>query len=153
MTKTGTVSLLGATYRVPEDVKTAVAIVRYDPFDLSRVYIEAEAELRPAPVLGPPPQPADVLRYLEPRSKPRPKAPPSETPAETAARLLQEQFGRDLSPTEQLIVANCPLPTAEAVARHALHLGEFVREHGADLHLATYLEILQGGGVQPWRSL
>jgi hypothetical protein len=153
VTKTGTISLLGATFRVPEAVKTLWVTVRFDPFDLTRVYIEEAAQLRLAPVLGTPPQPADILSYLEPRSRPRPKGLPEESPAQAAARLLAELLGRELLLMEQVIVDNCPLPATPAVARHAVRLREFVREHGADLHLATYLEILQGGGVQPWRSL
>ena len=153
VTKTGTISLMGATYRLPEDIRTLWVSVRFDPFDLTRVYIEEETQLRPAPVLGAPPQPADVLSYLEPRSHPRPKALPEESPAQAAARLLTELLGRPLTPSEQVIVDNCPLPATQAVTSHAVHLREFVREHGADLHLSTYLAILQGGGVQPWRSL
>ena len=153
VTKTGTISLMGASYRVPDTVKTLFVTVRFDPFDLTQVYIEEEAQLRLAPVLGVPPRAADILSYLEPRSQPRPKAPPEESPAETAARLLAELLGRPLSPMEQVIVANCPLPASQAVGRHALRLREFAREHGSDLHLAAYLEILQGGGAKPWRSL
>ena len=153
VTKTGTISLMGASYRVPDTVKTLRVSVRFDPFDLTRVYIEEEAQLRLAPVLGAPPRAADIFSYLEPRSQMRPKAPPEESPAQTAARLLIGLLGRPLSPMEQVIVENCPLPASEAVARHAVALREFVREHGADLHLSTYLEILQGGGAKPWRSL
>ena len=153
VTKTGTISLLGASYRVPDSIKTLFVTVRFDPFDLTQVYIEEETQLRLAPVLGAPPRPADVLSYLEPRAQPRPKAPPEESSAETAARLLAELLGRPLSPMEQVIVANCPLPDSQAVARHAPRLREFVCEHGSDLHLSAYLEILQGGGAKPWRSL
>ena len=71
-TKTGTISPMGASYRVPDTVKALFVTVRFDPFDLTRVYIEEEAQLRLAPVLGAPPRAADILGYLEPRSQPRP---------------------------------------------------------------------------------